>query len=573
MRFPSVPEIRGVEVMTRLHRGGMGDVFLGRLDRPPGFGRWVALKVIRPDLRRDAGVRSMFLDEARVLASLEHPAIAQVVDFGEVEGTPYLLIEYVAGLSFSRIRGAGPLPPPVAARMVAEVARGLHAAHEATDPDGRPLGIVHRDISPQNAMLTFSGRVKLLDFGIALAAERQAASTATGVLKGKLAYVAPEQIVGSPADRSSDTYSLSIVLHELLTGETLFASTENLLDAAKERRRPRRVSAREAVPRRLERIVMRGLAERREGRWPDALQLAEALEEFALRAGGESLEGYAARALGKARLRHAEWLRTQTSDGDAPTIPAGEEALDVASEFIEIVERAPPPPPRLPAAEGVRARRAIGVALGLGVLLLAGSLAYRVLRSPIDTLVALAPTGAGAPSDPSSSSASTGSRAPPDSATPSAPESPASSPSSEASSSVLDAAPSPTSGAAPSPTSGASSPRVASKPPTRRPRSPPAAPSSPSAVRDTPPIPESAGNARARGRWGRISLAAPEGGFVVIDGEAFGRTPFESRRIRAGPHVVELRWSGETEPRWRLELLVHEKDDIRLGSDGRVRSK
>ncbi|MEL6186967.1 MAG: protein kinase [Myxococcota bacterium] len=589
MRFPSVPELRGVEVLTRLHRGGMGDVFLGRLDRPPGFGRWVALKVIRLDLRADAGVRTMFLDEARVLASLEHPAIAQVVDFGEADGTPYLLLEYVAGLSFSLIRSAGPLPPPVAARMVAGVARGLHSAHEATDSEGRPLGIVHRDISPQNAMLTFKGRVKLLDFGIAMATERQSARTATGILKGKLAYVAPEQIVGSPADRASDTYSLCIVLHELLTGRTLFEASDNLLDAAKERRRPPRVSSRQVVPRKLERIVMKGLAERREGRWSDALQLAEALEEFAHRAGGDSLEGYADRALAKARTRHAAWLRAQAASTEAPTIPAGEEAMEVPSELIEVVEVASPP--RLPPADRYAGRRVLRAAFVVAALLMAGGLAYRLNRTPVssesadgsEAVASSAPatkkpawTAPGAPSSPSTRVA--GAADPPRTAEAPASEPPASE------RSVRPAGEAPASGALPAPTPEPPPARTPEAPPARTPEAPPArTPEAPPAapVRTRPaPAPgpgeslasssEVASARRTRGRWGRLSLSAPEGGFVVIDGEAFGRTPLDSRKIRAGPHVVELRWSGESDPRWSQEIMVRERVHVVMTAAGRV---
>lgn len=544
MRYPSVPEIRGVEVVGRLHRGGMGDVFLARLDRPPGFGRWVALKVIRPDLRSDRAIRTMFLDEARVLAALRHSAIAQVVDFGEVEGTAYLLLEYVAGISFAALRDEGPVPPPVAARMVAEVARGLHAAHEARDDDGRALDIVHRDISPQNVMLTFEGRVKLLDFGIATVADRQSVRTSTGVLKGKLAYVAPEQLVGLVADRRSDTYSLCVVLHELLSGRALFEAQESPLAAAHERRRPPRPSARARVPRGLDRIVMRGLSERREQRWPDARSLAEALEGYANGARGESLEGFAERSLSGAKASHERKIRAQLRVTEDE--PSRDQVLDVASDLIEAEELAPrvEPPPVAVRSSGVWALLFV-LFLSAGAILVA----MRFLDVSSPGPVGLSPRDGGvagrAPSDSGPTIVLVNS-------TP-----------------VMDAGPQGLSGRDEVVDAGLGAPTLEVGVPSNLGAPPDLGRTSPRPERSS--TADADASAHRRGRWGRISVAAPPGSFVRIDGEAFGRTPLVRRRIRAGPHVVELFGSRDKAAKWQQELLVRDGEHLHLDDEGHLR--
>ena len=214
----------GYEVVAPMSSGGMGEVILARRRGAHGFEKLVAIKAIRADLQGREELRTMFLDEARLAARLDHPAIAHVYDFGEQDGRLYLAMEYVSGLPFGDVINElrGPMPPGVAARAIAEVCSGLHAAHELCDLDGRSLAVVHRDISPQNLVLTFDGDVKILDFGIALMRDRQTPDTAIGVVKGKPAYLSPEQLDSQIADRRSDIYSVSAVLHELLTGKRLF---------------------------------------------------------------------------------------------------------------------------------------------------------------------------------------------------------------------------------------------------------------------------------------------------------------------------------------------------------------
>ena len=187
------------------------------------YQRLVAMKRLLPVLRADEGVRAMFLDEARIAGLLRHPNVVSVTDVGEDEDGPFLVMDYIEGMSLHgmRTRLRERMPHGIAARIVAACARGLHAAHELQSHEGTWLGLVHRDISPHNVLVGFDGRVLLTDFGIAKALGRQT-RTSTGLLKGKLSYMAPEQLRFEEVDRRSDIFALGVVLYELLTGTRLF---------------------------------------------------------------------------------------------------------------------------------------------------------------------------------------------------------------------------------------------------------------------------------------------------------------------------------------------------------------
>src|SRR5262245_42584576 len=203
------------EILYELKTGGMGAVLLGRRRGPGAFEQLVAIKTIRPEFAQTAAVRAMFLDEAAILARLNHPGVATVHDFGEEGGTLYMVMEYVAGIPFRELADSRP-PAAIAARAIAEACRGLHAAHEVRDLAGHPMGLVHRDISPDNLMLGFDGHVKVIDFGIALVKNRQAPVTEFGTVKGKPPYMSPEQVKNEAMDRRSDVFSLAVVAWELL---------------------------------------------------------------------------------------------------------------------------------------------------------------------------------------------------------------------------------------------------------------------------------------------------------------------------------------------------------------------
>ncbi len=213
-------------IVAQLSSGGMASLYLARQAGAAGFFRHVAIKVVHPHLAQNDQFLSMFIDEAKLSARIQHPNVVHVEELGEDRGMYYLVMEYVHGCSLARLLAElthrkQRLSVDVAVWIAGRVAEGLHAAHELRDDEGRELGVVHRDVSPQNILLASNGHVKLIDFGIAKAFGR-AYQTATGSLKGKLKYMAPEQARSSRVDRRTDIYALGIVLWEMLTMRRMF---------------------------------------------------------------------------------------------------------------------------------------------------------------------------------------------------------------------------------------------------------------------------------------------------------------------------------------------------------------
>ena len=206
-------------LLRKLGVGGMAEVHLARREGLAGFRQIVAFKRVLPHLADDAEFVEMFLQEARLVANLRHANIAQVIDFGRWEGRYYLAIEFVHGSDLRGLlrRARGPLPLATTLHIAARVADGLHHAHQATTPDGRALGLIHRDVSPSNVLLGHDGEVKILDFGIAKATALTSGGRTTS-LKGKIAYMSPEHARGEPMDRRADLYALGLVMYEMLTG-------------------------------------------------------------------------------------------------------------------------------------------------------------------------------------------------------------------------------------------------------------------------------------------------------------------------------------------------------------------
>lgn len=213
-------------VERRLGVGGMADVYLCRQSGMGGFDRQVVVKQIRSHLREREDVIFMFLDEARLVAQVNHPNVVQIYDIDEQDGLPYLVMEYVRGMAFEALsrrlaqRGV-PYPIDLVAALGEQVCAGLHAAHELRDANGMPLGVVHRDISPSNLLLSVDGVVKIIDFGVARAKNRLSVTSA-GHLKGRAGYVAPEALTDTVLDRRADIFALGVVLYELCSGKTLF---------------------------------------------------------------------------------------------------------------------------------------------------------------------------------------------------------------------------------------------------------------------------------------------------------------------------------------------------------------
>jgi serine/threonine-protein kinase len=208
-------------LIERIATGGMAELYLAKLYGAGSFEKDLAIKKVLPQLSRDEAFVQMFMDEAMITVTLTHGNIAQVIDFGELDGDYFLVMEFVDGVDLQTVlKRSGeigePIPAPLAVFIAEQICQGLHYAHEKLGPDGNPLQIVHRDVSPQNVLLSFEGQVKLVDFGIARAASR-ITSTQSGVVKGKLAYMSPEQLAGQVVDRRSDVFAAGIILYELLT--------------------------------------------------------------------------------------------------------------------------------------------------------------------------------------------------------------------------------------------------------------------------------------------------------------------------------------------------------------------
>jgi eukaryotic-like serine/threonine-protein kinase len=264
--------------------GGMATVHLGRLVGPAGFSRTVAIKKLHAQYARDPDFVAMFLDEARLAARITHPNVVPVIDVVSDGGDLFLVMEYVHGESFSfvlRILAANRkrLPPRIVGNVVAGALAGLHAAHEATSEAGQPLGIVHRDVSPQNILVGADGVPRVLDFGVAKAAG-QAHTTRQGEVKGKLRYMAPEQVRCGPIDRRVDVWAASVMLWEALTGHKLFHGDNDarIIMQILEREIPSPRHLAPDVPESLARVCLRGLARDRDARFPTALEMATQIE-------------------------------------------------------------------------------------------------------------------------------------------------------------------------------------------------------------------------------------------------------------------------------------------------------
>jgi serine/threonine protein kinase len=266
--------------------GGMAEVFKARVHGDVGFERTLAIKRILPHLMADADFVSMFVDEAKIAVQLTHSNIAQIHDLGWHDGAYFIALEYVHGRDLRAITMAehargGAVPLPIACAVAMKVAEALDYAHRAEGRDGRPLRVIHRDVSPQNLLVSYDGEVKVIDFGLAKAAGRTH-HTAAGILKGKLAYLSPEQASSEPVDYRSDIYALGIVLWELLTGQRLFLRDNDVdtVTAVKLAEVPSPRSLASDVPFELDAIAMRALDRSPAQRYQRAQELHDALEAY-----------------------------------------------------------------------------------------------------------------------------------------------------------------------------------------------------------------------------------------------------------------------------------------------------
>jgi len=295
--------------------GGMASVHLARMDGPGGFQKWVAIKRIHPHLIADETFIQMFLDEARIAGRISHPNVATVFELGKHGTTYWIAMEYLHGEPLREVMRrtgelGGPIPPEIAARIVADAAEGLHSAHELLGKNGEKLHLIHRDVTPHNLFVTYEGTTKVVDFGIAKCNSRMS-STRAGTLKGKLAYMSPEQVQGEAIDRRTDIFALGVVLWELTTGKRLFRVDSDLGTLARVREcdipRPTRIVR--DYPIDLENIVMKALSKNRAERFSTAREFSRALQSLLMRRGlfiaSDEVAGYI-RFIFRERIRRRE---------------------------------------------------------------------------------------------------------------------------------------------------------------------------------------------------------------------------------------------------------------------------
>jgi tRNA A-37 threonylcarbamoyl transferase component Bud32 len=307
-------------LVSKIGTGGMAEVFLARTTVAQGLAKTLVIKKIHPAYAKSRQFVAMFVDEAKIALGLNHPNIVQVFDFGAVGDTYFLAMENVEGMDLLRLlqdcaKERRRVPYGLAAYIVQQLGKGLDYAHKKTDEFGEALAIVHRDISPQNVLVSWDGAVKIVDFGIARARH---VTEDEGVIKGKFAYMSPEQARGEPVDCRSDVWSAGIVLHELVTGRPLFAGRgKEALEQVKAGAIAPLRDAVPDVPTALERIVMRALAFHKDDRYPTARELVADLSRFQLEWGHASGELVDSTAL-------ANFLATVVPlERRAPRRPAG----------------------------------------------------------------------------------------------------------------------------------------------------------------------------------------------------------------------------------------------------------
>jgi serine/threonine-protein kinase len=268
-----------------LASGGMATVHFGRLSGPVGFSRTVAIKRLHPQFAKDPEFVTMFLDEARLCGRIRHPNVVPTLDVVTTQGEIFIVMEYVAGEALSKLLKASVsrgvrMPPKVVATILSSVLHGLHAAHQTKDEHGRELGIVHRDVSPQNILVGADGTARVLDFGVAKAAGRMQ-TTRDGQVKGKIAYMPPEQLSGAALTKQVDIYAASVVLWEALAGRRLFDGETEAIVLARALEAvidpPSRFNA--PLTPAVDAVVLRGLARDPEQRFKTAREMALAIEQ------------------------------------------------------------------------------------------------------------------------------------------------------------------------------------------------------------------------------------------------------------------------------------------------------
>ncbi|WP_437960775.1 serine/threonine-protein kinase [Sorangium sp. So ce119] len=285
------------EILMPVARGGMAAVWAARLVGSRGFQKIVAIKTMLPEFGDDPAFEAMFLDEARLASRIRHPHAVEIVELGDENGVLYIVMEWVDGDTIStlnkQVKSTGGVPLPILLRIASSICAGLHAAHELRDDEGKLVDLVHRDISPQNVMVSFDGIVKIVDFGVAKATGRLHETRVVGQLKGKIPYLSPEQLTSGKVDRRSDIFSLGVLLYTTLSGYHPFRgrtdakTMENILRFAP-------VPLRELmpdVPFDLAVAIERALAKDPADRWNDCASFQRTLDQIAISIGTPVTDG------------------------------------------------------------------------------------------------------------------------------------------------------------------------------------------------------------------------------------------------------------------------------------------
>lgn len=346
------------ELLAPIASGGMASVWAARMRGPRGFKKLVAIKTILPHLANDPQFETMFLDEARIASEIVHPNIAQVFDLGEQDGVLYLVSEWIDGETLAMLRRrveerGDEVPVPVALRLMGDVCAGLHAAHELRDDEGRSLEVVHRDVSPQNIVVSDAGAVKVIDFGVAKALHRALGQTVAGKLKGKVKYMAPEQARGLQVDRRADIWSVGAVLYHLLAGRVPYDADNPLavLDRLLARTPPPTLPSH--VPISVSQIVMKALQHEPNDRYQTAtdmqMAIGLALRDVSMPVTDAAITEYVAAYLGaQARERHKVVSRALQDAEKAPSLPPDLTLVEYVTRGEGKALSAPPPTPPAP---------------------------------------------------------------------------------------------------------------------------------------------------------------------------------------------------------------------------------
>ncbi|MFI5308379.1 MAG: protein kinase, partial [Polyangiales bacterium] len=347
-------------LLERVNVGGMAEVFRAKATGVEGFERMVAVKRILPSIAEDEEFITMFIDEAKIAVQLTHANVAQIFDLGRVDDSYFIALEYVHGKDlramFNRGRARGEqIPVPMACYVIMKLCEGLDYAHNKRDAGGQFLNLVHRDVSPQNILVSYEGEVKIIDFGIAKAAGK-AGRTQAGILKGKFGYMSPEQVQGLEIDRRSDVFGVGICLYELLTGERLFVGESDFATLEKVRKvdimPPSTYNRR--IPEELEQIVLKALARDRDLRHQTAMQLHDELQGFMYGSGNffsrRDLSMYMHRAFAeeieRENARDQEYAAMGGTVQDEVTGLTAFDDVDPVSVVSELHPQPAAPPPR-----------------------------------------------------------------------------------------------------------------------------------------------------------------------------------------------------------------------------------